>query len=66
MSDIKRLYGSKGQYIGSIREDSVNIRAYDSSGKLVGTYNKNSNQTYNANGSRDSFGNTVVGQLGRK
>jgi len=40
MSDVKRLYGDKGQYLGSIREDSVNIRAYDQNGKPVGTYNK--------------------------
>lgn len=66
MSDVKRLYGNKGQYLGSIREDSVNIRAYDQNGKPVGIYNKSADQTYNANGTRQSFGNTVVGQLGRK
>jgi|TARA_R110000868_G_scaffold7148_2_gene39261 IMP cyclohydrolase len=66
MSDVKRLYGDKGQYLGSIQEDSVNIRAFDNKGKPVGTYNKSADQTYNANGTRNSFGNTVVGQLVRK
>ena len=60
---MKRLYGSKGEYLGSVTEDSVNVRAYDNNGKPVGTYNKSSNQTYNANGTRSTFGNTVVSKL---
>lgn len=66
MSDVKRFYGAKGEYLGSIKEDGVNIRAFDDKGKPVGTYNKGANQTLNANGTRNSFGNTVVGQLVRK
>ena len=66
MSDIKRLYGAKGEYLGSLKEDGVNIRVFDNKGNQVGTYNKSANQTYNANGTRSSFGNTVVGNLVRK
>jgi IMP cyclohydrolase len=60
---MKKLYGSKGEYLGSITEDSINVRAYDNTGKPVSTYNKTSNQTYNANGTRITFGNTVVSKL---
>lgn len=60
---MKKLYGSKGEYLGSVTEDSVNVRAYDNNGKPQGTYNKISNQTYNANGTRSTFGNTVVSKL---
>lgn len=63
MSDVKRLYGDKGQYLGYTLEDSVNVRAYDNKGKCVGNYNKNANQTYNANGSRSTFGNSVVNKI---
>jgi len=66
MSDVKRFYGAKGEYLGSIKEDSVNIRAFDDKGKPVGTYNKGANQTFNDNGTRSSFGNTVIGKLVRK
>lgn len=61
--NIKRQYGSKGEYLGYINEDETNKRAYDSKGKPVGTYNKPANQTYNSNGSRSSFGNTVVSKI---
>lgn len=62
---MKRIYGDKGQYLGYMTEDSKNVRAYDDKGKPVGTYNKTADQTYNANGSRSTFGNTVVNKLGK-
>ena len=61
--NIKRLYGDKGQYLGYTNEDAKNVRAYDSKGKPVSTYNKSADQTYNANGSRSSFGNTAVNNI---
>ena len=61
--NIKRIYGAKGQYLGYTNEDSTNVRAYDNKGKPVGTYNKGADQTYNANGSRSAFGNTVVNNI---
>jgi len=63
--DIKRLYGAKGEYLGYLNEDSTNIRAYDNKGKPVGTYNKPAEQTYNANGTRSTFGNTVVSKIAK-
>jgi hypothetical protein len=62
---MKRIYGDKGQYLGYMTEDSKNVRAYDDKGKPVGNYNKTADQTYNANGSRSTFGNTVVNKLGK-
>ena len=61
--NMKRVYGSKGEYLGYVNEDSTNTRAYDNKGKPVGTYNKPANQTYNANGTRSSFGNTVISKI---
>lgn len=58
--NIRRLFGDKGQYIGSVTETQSGVqRAFSNTGKYLGSYNPTANQTYTDKGSRTNFGNGV-------
>jgi hypothetical protein len=57
MSNIQRVYGNKGQYIGYVQEDSSRVTAYGEGGKYLGSYWKSGNQTVTDKGQRVCFGN---------
>lgn len=58
--NIRRLYGERGQYLGSVTETQSGVqRAYSNTGKYLGSYNPTANQTYTNTGNRTNFGNGV-------
>lgn len=60
MSNTRRVYGDRGQYIGYVNETGGGVQyAYDSNGHLLGSYQPSSNQTFNDRGARVMFGNAV-------
>ncbi len=62
----ERFYDNTGKMIGTLNELQNEIKAYNSEGKLVGSYDKRLHATYGANGQRVSSGNTVTSLFTKK